>query len=98
MSKTRFLRLTKYFHLCDTSNVLACEGPQYNPLYKIQNFINLILALFKSNFNLGHDLSVDEAMIGMTFFSVTFCDIWVPQILYRMAGWDTHWYDTVFIL
>ena len=87
MSKTRFLRLTKYFHLCDTSNVLACEGPQYNPLYKIQNFINLILALFKSNFNLGHDLSVDEAMIGMTFFSVTFCDIWVPQILYGWLGY-----------
>ena len=68
MPKTRFLKLNQYFHLRDTSNTPAHDSPhdspQYDPLYKIQNFINLILPQFESNFNPGHDLSVDEAMIG----------------------------------
>ena len=64
MPKTRFLKLNQYFHLRDTSNAPARDSPQYDPLYKIRNFINLILPLFKSNFNPGRDLSVDEAMIG----------------------------------
>ena len=54
----------QYFHLRDTPNTPVCDSPQYHPLYKNQNFINLILPLFKSNFNLGHDPSADEAMVG----------------------------------
>ena len=59
MPKTRFLKLNQNFHLRDTSNSL-----QYDPLFKIPNFINLILPPFESNFYPGCDLSVDEAMTG----------------------------------
>lgn len=64
MPKTRFLKLNQYVHLRDTSNTPGRDSPQYDPLYKVRPFINLIAPLFEANFLPGRELSINEAMIG----------------------------------
>ena len=64
MSRNRFMKLNQYFHLRDTSAAPGRDEPGYDPLFKLRTFIDMLLPLFRDNFNLGRDLSVDEAMIG----------------------------------
>ena len=42
MTKTRFLKITQYIHLRDTSNVPACGSPGYDTLYKVRPLIDLM--------------------------------------------------------
>ncbi|KAL8600762.1 hypothetical protein ACOMHN_055957 [Nucella lapillus] len=64
MPKTRFLKLNQYFHLRDTTNTPGRDSPQYDPLFKIRPFLDMLQPLFKANYNPGRDLSIDESMIG----------------------------------
>ncbi|KAL8576606.1 hypothetical protein ACOMHN_025081 [Nucella lapillus] len=64
MPKTRFLKLNQYFHLRDTINTPGRDSPQYDPLFKIRPFLDMLQPLFKANYNPGRDLSIDESMIG----------------------------------
>ena len=75
MPKMRFFKLDQYFHLWDMSQTPGHDSPGYDPLYKIRPFIELILPLFKANFNPEQDLSVDKAMISYKgqFFSNSTC-------------------------
>ena len=63
MAKTRFLKITQYIHLSDTSNVPAHGSPGYDTLYKVRPLIDLMSEKCAECYNPGQELSVDEAMI-----------------------------------
>ncbi|KAL8614327.1 hypothetical protein ACOMHN_007665 [Nucella lapillus] len=53
-----------YFHLRDTSNTPGCDSSDYDPLYKIRPFLDMIQPLFKKHYKPGRDLSSDDSMVG----------------------------------
>ena len=52
----------------------------HDPLYKVRRVIDILSCNFKDHFKPGHELSIDESMIG------TKC--WVPFLQYNVK--ETH--------
>ncbi|KAK3106989.1 hypothetical protein FSP39_004511 [Pinctada imbricata] len=64
LTKTRFMKINQYIHLRDTSNAPGRNDPNYDPLFKVRNMIDLILPKLREVYKPGQNLSVDEGMIG----------------------------------
>ena len=57
MSRDRFSVILKFLHVNDSSKFIQKGLPGYDPLYKVRPMLDPILHNFRSNFNLGRELS-----------------------------------------
>ncbi len=61
MSLTRFEQISRYLHVCDTSEQVPYGQPGYDPLFKLRNFLDLITPQLQSEYNPHEQMSIDEA-------------------------------------
>ena len=64
MSRDRFSLLLRFLHLNDSTKYIPKGEPGYDPPYKLRPLVDPFIANFKAAFNLGHEIAVDEGMIG----------------------------------
>ena len=64
MSSRRFELILKFLHLSDSENQPARGTPDYDKLYKVRLYINILLENFKNNYIPFENLSIDESIIG----------------------------------
>ena len=64
MSCDQFSLLLRFFHLNDNTKYIPKGQPGYDPLYKLRPLVDPLIANFKAAFNSGHEVAVDEGMIG----------------------------------
>ena len=64
IKRDRFSLILRFLHLNDSSKYVPKGQPGYDALYKLRPFLDPLLNNFKSSYNLGRDLSIDESMIG----------------------------------
>ena len=64
MSRDRFLAILTFFHLSDNSIALPYDHPNHDQLYKIRNFVDLLIPLWQGAYYPGKELSVDETLIA----------------------------------
>jgi hypothetical protein len=63
MSRNRFLEIFYNLHLADNS-LEPKKGPNgYSKIYKMKNFIEILLGNFQKNYKFGHYGSIDETMV-----------------------------------
>lgn len=63
MGKTRFEKLSQYFHLNDATTFVPRGHPGHDPLHKVRPFLDLIRTNIATRFAAGKNISLDEAMI-----------------------------------
>jgi len=63
MTGNDFQRLFLNIHLADNSKIPSKNSSNYNKLYKMNDFLNLLKRNFQKNYSLGSCISIDEAMI-----------------------------------
>ena len=62
-TKDRFWALWTNIHLADNEKAPLKESPAFDKLYKVRPIMEIFGKSFKGNFNLGQNISVDEAML-----------------------------------
>jgi hypothetical protein len=60
--RDRFLAIKKYLHLADNSAISDSKTPNADRLAKLRPFLNLLLENFRSNYQPGRFLTMDEDM------------------------------------
>ena len=63
-SRNRFSLIMRFLHLNDSAHYIPKGQPGHDPLYKIRPFMDPLLKNFKSAYQLGKEIAVDESMIG----------------------------------
>ena len=62
-TKDRFWALWTNIHLADNEKAPPKESPAFDKLYKVRPIMKILGKSFQENFNLGQNVSVDEAMV-----------------------------------
>lgn len=62
-TKDRFWELWSCIHLIDNEKAPERNSPEFDKLYKVRPIMEILGKSFKENFNLGQNVSVDEAMV-----------------------------------
>ena len=65
MSRTRFLQMLRYLHFADNSCAPPHGSADYNKLYKIQPFLDLVIARFQEVYTPERQLAIDETLIKL---------------------------------
>ena len=60
---TRFLQILHYHHFADNSCATLHDSADYNKLYKIQPFLDLVIARFQEVYTPERQLAIDETLI-----------------------------------
>ena len=60
---TRFLQILRYLHLADNSCAPLHDSADYNKLYKIRPFLDLVIARFQEVYTPERQLAIDETLI-----------------------------------
>ena len=63
MSRTRFLQILRYLHFADNSCAPPHDSADYNKLYKIQPFLDLVIARLQEVYTPERQLAIDETLI-----------------------------------
>ena len=63
MSRTRFLQILQYLHFADNTLAPPRDSADYNKLYKIQPFLDLVIARFQEVYTPERQLAIDETLI-----------------------------------
>ena len=63
MSRTRFLQILRYLHFADNTLTPAPDSEGYNKLYKIQPFLDLVVARFQEVYTPERQLAIDATLI-----------------------------------
>jgi len=63
MGKSRYQKINQYFHTNDYSEALPKTDPTYDPLFRVRPLLDFIKAKSHMHYNLGCEISIDEAMI-----------------------------------
>jgi len=63
MSHTRFLQILFYLHFADNNLAPPHDSGEHNKLYKIQPFLNLVIAKFQAVYSPDRQLAIDETLI-----------------------------------
>ena len=63
MSRNRFDKLSKYFHLNNNANRLPHEDVNYDKLFKVRALLDRVVERCQTELRPERDLTVDEAMI-----------------------------------
>ena len=61
--RDRFWALFSNLHLADNTKALNRTHPDFDKLFKIRPLIKILKKSFQDNYNLGQNVSVDEAMV-----------------------------------
>ena len=64
MSRSRFKKITQYFHINDNTTAVARGERGYDPLNKIHPLLSATSNSFARRYRPGRDLSIDEAMVA----------------------------------
>ena len=64
MSRSRFKKITQYFHINDNTTAVARGERGYDPLHKIRPLLSATSNSFARRYRPGRDLSIDEAMVA----------------------------------
>ena len=71
MSRSQIEKLTKCFYICNQANyVIDKDTPRYDKLGQIRQMVDIVKRNFKSVWNLGKSLTIDEMMIR---YKGTYC-------------------------
>ena len=62
-SRDRFEQILRYLHVSDREAELEKDDPNYDKLQKVRPLIDLLCPKFEELFDLGQNITVDEAMI-----------------------------------
>ncbi|XP_062512569.1 uncharacterized protein LOC134188414 [Corticium candelabrum] len=63
MPRNRFMAISRYFHVCDKANEPARDSLHYDKLYKIRSFSDLLARKHQPLYNIGPEVTIDEAMV-----------------------------------
>ena len=63
MSQTRFFQILRYLHFADNTSAPPRNSADYNKLYKIQPFLDLVIARFQEVHTYERQLATDETLI-----------------------------------
>ena len=63
MTRDEFQRLFSNIHLADNSKMPSKNSSNYDKMYKVNDFLNILKRNFQRNYSLGSCISIDEAMI-----------------------------------
>ena len=64
MSRDRFSLIQKFLHVNDNRKQAQRNEPNYDPIYKIRLLITSVISNFQQNYQLGREVSLDEAVIS----------------------------------
>ena len=64
MSSRRFELILKFFHLNDSETQPMREDPNFDKLYKVRPFLDIVLENFKSCYQPHQHISIDESVIS----------------------------------
>lgn len=62
-NRDRFWALFSNIHLANNELALPKDHCDYDKIYKLRPMVNILKNSFQKNYNLGHNVSVDEAMV-----------------------------------
>lgn len=63
MSQTRFLQIWRYFHLADNAVAIPRGTDGFDKIYRVRNFLNIILINIRDEYRLGMNIAIDETMV-----------------------------------
>ena len=63
MTQTRFFQIWRYFHLGDNAKSLPREDPGFDKIYRVRQFLDIIVENAKRLYRLDKDVSIDETMV-----------------------------------
>ena len=64
MPQTRYLKLSQYLHIRDNTGMPARGRPNFDPVYKLRQLLDILPANFRRAYRPGREVSIDEAMVG----------------------------------
>ena len=63
MSRDRFLQISRYLHFADNTQAPRADAADYNKLYKLQPFMDLVIPKFQQVYKPNRQLAIDETLI-----------------------------------
>ena len=63
MTQTRFFQIWRYFHLADNTQSLPREDPRFDKIYRVRQFLDIIVGNAQLLYRLDQDVSIDETMV-----------------------------------
>ena len=60
MPKNRFEKIWKYLYLNNQENMLPCEDPNFDKLFKIRPLLDTLFATFREEYQLSKFVSIDD--------------------------------------
>ena len=63
MTQTRFFQIWRYFHLADNTQSLPREDPRFDKIYRVREFLDIIVRNAQHLYRLDQDVSIDETMV-----------------------------------
>ena len=66
MLQTRFLQIWQYFYLADNSRAVPRGSPGFDKIYRVREFLNLILHNSQQLYRLDREITIDETMAPHT--------------------------------
>jgi len=70
MSRTRFFQILRYLHFADNNHAPPRDSADYNKLYKIQPFLDLVMASCQDVYTPEQQLAIDETQRQSTLQAV----------------------------
>lgn len=58
----RFQQIWRYFHLSDNDRMPAKDDPNYDRVYRVRNFLNILSDEFSRKYRLRRDIVINESM------------------------------------
>ena len=63
MSQTRFIQIWRYFHIADNSSAIPRGSPGFDKIYRVREFLNVILRNAQRLYRLDREITIDETMV-----------------------------------
>ena len=63
MTQTRFFQIWRYFHVADNARALPREDPNFDKIYRVRQFLDLVMTNAQHLYCLDRDVSIDETMV-----------------------------------
>ena len=63
MPYIRFFQIWRYFHLADNTTALPRDNSNFDKIYRVREFLDLVMRNAQNLYRLHRDLSIDETMV-----------------------------------
>ena len=64
MSRDRFFAILQFLHLCDNAKNLPPDHEEHDRLFKMLDFMNIVVQLWHGAYHPDRDLAVDETLFA----------------------------------